>query len=1095
MGHTLKRCAVKLMWAGWLVSQCAFSRSVAAQTTTTHPSTATATAGTTTVTHEVLRHLAVSLHSFHLAVEGYVQPTFLCPDCNVAEEHEALLEAVQQHCRRATVLQSNVKIVNRLTLDIPFACVEDRNLRATDATTSSVQRVDTLNAFVQTIDALPQVKHAYPSSTLYPTSLNGSVEYLGALLTTQNYCVKGQGVRIAIIDSGLDYTHQALGGNGTMEAYLQAYGSSPTDPANTVRGPYFPTERVVDGYDFVGDLITPSNVDWSLLSQDDDPIDGALGHGTAVAHALLGVAGEASLVALKVCVPVAGCPETAIYNAIEYALDPNGDGDTSDHVDIINLSLGRPYTHPYYSPMAQVIEDAFSLGVLTVVAAGNLGNRPGIIFEAASSPNAIAVGATGVAESTTSGGMAPYSSRGPGALAIVKPDIVAPGGPFDLAASGTGDIYHEDIEGTSYATPLVAGAAALLMQWCPECSPFAIKSILLNSASRTVKYSTVDPTQLAPISWAGAGELQIFKAISADFWAYNVDDAQPSLSLGVLNVDKDIVITKVVRVTLLDEFSSSAPLNLEPSFQFRDPAKASIMNVSFSPSILTLDRNCQATADVEVSFSFTAKNVPTNHMTSAGKDSVNAALSLDINEVDGWVVLTDISLRLGKDISLPMHAMVRRAANVVAERNDLFGVSAVDNERLVPVGLRNIGAATAQIDTYELVHTSDDDPELGFGSGTPPTDIRYVGYRTIPVGLTGRCDYVVEFAFHTWETVETTVNAFFEAEIDRDSDGTVDVIISNRGPQQHKTVSSECRVFDVSVGRWTCASFAPDHVGYSRNTVIRACSNALGLDASTTTTMQVRFNAISYSRSFITTDDVVAFSPIVFPEPALRGPSFNMAPNSEWSHIFVEGAGQTPGGQDSMGLLLITNGYRSDNSTGASTLGTEALVFTRPWVPFYPQSTEDLLQPPKATDFAGPLCEAWKAQVTQSCNPFDNPAISSVLSFGEVFGIPSQPNPNGPPLNGETCLEVDSPQLELSTLFPTSAPTDTPTSSPVLEVAPPPPPAGQQDATRSPTASDGGGDSLIGENDRGIPDSGSGDRLGILWTTLLGGFFVVTWVM
>jgi hypothetical protein len=77
-------------------------------------------------------------------------------------------------------------------------------------------------------------------------------------------------VRVAVLDSGIDYTHAELGGPGTLEAYIDAYGEGPASPENKQRDGLFPTDRVVEGYDVLGDLyeINPGEA-----IPDDDPID------------------------------------------------------------------------------------------------------------------------------------------------------------------------------------------------------------------------------------------------------------------------------------------------------------------------------------------------------------------------------------------------------------------------------------------------------------------------------------------------------------------------------------------------------------------------------------------------------------------------------------------------------------------------------------------------------------------------------------------------------------------------------------------------------------------------------------------------------
>jgi minor extracellular serine protease Vpr len=135
------------------------------------------------------------------------------------------------------------------------------------------------------------------------------------------------------LDTGIDYTHVALGGPGTIQAYDAAFGSDIYSFENTHRDGLFPTERVVGGYDSFLDSS-------SQARPDDDPID-LRGHGTAVASVILGVAPEADLVAVKVCVTAGiSCPDFAVILGIEYVLDRNDDGSMDDKVDILNFSLG-----------------------------------------------------------------------------------------------------------------------------------------------------------------------------------------------------------------------------------------------------------------------------------------------------------------------------------------------------------------------------------------------------------------------------------------------------------------------------------------------------------------------------------------------------------------------------------------------------------------------------------------------------------------------------------------------------------------------------------------------------------------------------------
>jgi subtilisin family serine protease len=196
-------------------------------------------------------------------------------------------------------------------------------------------------------------------------------------------------VRVAVLDSGIDYTHAALGGEGTVAAYEAAHD----DPVD--RGGLFPTAKVVEGYDFVGEEWDGDTV--TALAPDDDPIDFG-GHGTHVADIIGGLSGVApgvDLYAVKVCSAVASaCSGIALIQGMEFAVDPDGDGDTADAVDIINMSLGSDYGQPFDDDLSQAVEAATKLGVLTVASAGNGGDKPYIAGTPSATPAALSVAQT-----------------------------------------------------------------------------------------------------------------------------------------------------------------------------------------------------------------------------------------------------------------------------------------------------------------------------------------------------------------------------------------------------------------------------------------------------------------------------------------------------------------------------------------------------------------------------------------------------------------------------------------------------------------------------------------------------------------------------
>lgn len=361
--------------------------------------------------------------------------------------------------------------------------------------------------------------------------------------------VTGAGITIAVIDTGIDYLHTAFGGPGV--------GYSANDPTIVGDVAGFPGVKVIGGYDFVGNHYNanPDQPDFNPIpAPDPDPMD-CYPHGTSVAATAAGygvnpdgstytgpydqatdfatlkigpgVAPHALLYALKVF----GCTGSSevVDQAIEWAVDPNGDGDLRDRVDVINLSLGSPYGAPG-DMTAVAAENAAAAGVIVVAAAGNSGDTTYVV-------NAPSVGDAVVSVAAASDDLATFSARGPRRFdSALKPDVAAPGAGIFTAAHGTGS-GGRPASGTSLATPHVAGALALLRQLYPERAPAELKALLMNTAVTSLGPVGADAsTYYSPVR-LGAGRIDLARAVNTDVIAYNADQpGQVSISFGALEV-------------------------------------------------------------------------------------------------------------------------------------------------------------------------------------------------------------------------------------------------------------------------------------------------------------------------------------------------------------------------------------------------------------------------------------------------------------------------------------------------------------------------------------------------------------------------------
>ncbi|MBB5477412.1 S8 family serine peptidase [Micromonospora parathelypteridis] len=293
-------------------------------------------------------------------------------------------------------------------------------------------------------------------------TLDHSVPQIGAPAAHQAGFT-GQGVRVAVLDTGVDADHPDLTGRVAESRNFSA---------------------VPEAADTVGHGTHVASI--------------IAGSGAASGGKYRGVAPDATLLSGKVCEDQ-GCSDSAILAGMQWAA-------VDQHADVVNMSLTGPDT-PDVDPLEAAIETLTAqTGALFVISAGNDGSD-GSVGSPGTADSALSVGAVDRDDA-----LADFSSRGPrvgdGGL---KPDITAPGVEI-VAARGDGTELgapvgeeYVTLSGTSMAAPHVTGAVALLAQQHSGWAGAQLKATLMASAKP-------HPEQTA--FQQGAGRVDVARAIT-----------------------------------------------------------------------------------------------------------------------------------------------------------------------------------------------------------------------------------------------------------------------------------------------------------------------------------------------------------------------------------------------------------------------------------------------------------------------------------------------------------------------------------------------------------------------------------------------------
>jgi subtilisin family serine protease len=342
------------------------------------------------------------------------------------------------------------------------------------------------------------IAKVWPNLTYHSLSLDsptviGADKLWGATLATA-----GQGIKIGILDDGVDAAHPFLSGKGFVYPPGFPKGQVKYATPKVIVQRAFP--QPTSTYEYADTPFDPKKSFHAthvagIAAGDNDTADGS--------QLLSGVAPEAYIGNYKVLtVPTD-----------EFGLDGNSaeiaagiEAAVSDGMNVINLSLGEPEIDPARDFVDQAIDGAAAAGVVPVVAAGNDWEPYG--FGSISSP-ANAPGAIAVAATTSSGQIASFSSAGPTPVSLLlKPDVSAPGVNVTSSVPPSQGSLWETLQGTSMATPAVSGAAALLEEQHPNWTVAEIKSALVQTGDPVHGPTGIE----VPTTREGGGLIDVPKA-------------------------------------------------------------------------------------------------------------------------------------------------------------------------------------------------------------------------------------------------------------------------------------------------------------------------------------------------------------------------------------------------------------------------------------------------------------------------------------------------------------------------------------------------------------------------------------------------------
>jgi PKD repeat protein len=312
-----------------------------------------------------------------------------------------------------------------------------------------------------------------------PAGIAWNIAQVHADQVWSEFGVKGQGIVVADLSTGVQYNHPALYPNYKCGA--GPHGDCWYDPTGLCPGG-LPCDDLGVGTFDVGTMVG-----------DDDP---GLTYN-------VGMAPDAQWIACKACDYNGMCGDAALDACADWFLAPGGDPANRPHV--VNMPWETVGCDPWYRTKLQVWRAA---GIFPVAGAGNTGPSCGSVRAPGSYPEAFATGATDNADN-----IAPFSSRGPSCWGEIKPEVSAPG--VNACSALPGNSWTCAWSGTDAASPHAAGLVALLWSAAPTLVGDLVGTEYIITSTAVCKTDLTCGGGTCYNSTYGGGRLDAYRAVLA----------------------------------------------------------------------------------------------------------------------------------------------------------------------------------------------------------------------------------------------------------------------------------------------------------------------------------------------------------------------------------------------------------------------------------------------------------------------------------------------------------------------------------------------------------------------------------------------------